>query len=104
MTTLSAISSQSTIYIQVPITAPSNPTSASVSFAFLPYTSSAPVSSTTYYTGSWASGASYIAQCLVGPSGVVQLPASNQPYTVWVKIGTINSESPVLYCGSLQVT
>lgn len=105
-----AISAQSTQYVTSNIAASSSPTAASVSFAFLgPYgdqglaSGAVPTSTTTYYTGSWGTGVngSYLAQCLVGPSGGV-VALTTGTYNVWVKIfGTL--EIPVLLSGILIV-
>jgi hypothetical protein len=49
---------------------------------------SAPSQPVTWYAASWLAGGTgkgYIAQCLVGPGGAVQL-ASGQRYDVWSRI------------------
>ena len=103
------ISSVATDYIYVQVTAtlpngtPINPTSDVVKFAFLPSDAS-PVSSTTWYLGSWAAGTPYTAQCLVGPSGgVTTLAPSNTGYGVWLMI-VDNPETPVIFAGRISVT
>ena len=99
------ISSLSTQLIQVPVQvtyegAPFDPTSDVVQFSFV-VGSAAPA---TWYSGSWQTTiqSNYLAQCLVGPNGgVVSLvPAT---YTIWLKI-TDDPETPVLPCGSVQIT
>lgn len=105
-----AISGQATMYVQTTITAPYNPTSASVSFAFLgpynnqPQASEAVVTSgTTFNVGSWVNTTSpYTAQCLVGPTGGVTTLATGT-YGVWVKIAT-SPETPVLYATTIVVS
>jgi len=73
-----------------------------VQFAF-PLTSGnyyAPAQPVTWYTASWllnGTGKGYIAQCLVGPSGVVALSAGLS-YDVWSKI-TGSPESPQKFAG-----
>lgn len=100
------------MYVQSSITAPYDPTSASVSFAFMgPYgsyvqaASQTPTSTTHFTNGSWGTTQSYptvfIAQCLVGPSGSINLAQGS--YAVWIKIAT-SPETPILYSGPLVVT
>lgn len=112
MPLITTISGQSTIYVTSGITAPADPTSDTVAFAFLgPYgsyteaTAQTVTSTTTFTTGSWGTTQSYptlyIAQCLVGPSGDVTLTTGS--YAVWVKI-TSSPEVPILYSGPLVVT
>lgn len=58
----------------------------------------------TWYAASWLSGGTgkgYIAQCLIGPGGVVQL-AAGQSYDVWSKI-LGSPEQPVKFAGQLPV-
>ena len=98
---METVSQASLQYIQAGVTAtlPSgayNPTSDTVQFAFA--APGASVLGAQWWTGSWASTEptgpnTYIAQCLVGPGGTVQLAPG--PYQVWVQI-TDNPEVPVL--------
>lgn len=104
-----SISSQATDYVYVPITATLpdgtviDPTGDTVQFTFLG-SSDSPVSTTPWYTASWAAGTPYTAQCLVGPGGgVLSLVATASAYTVWVKIFD-SPETPILFAGRLQVT
>src|SRR5690348_7696566 len=103
-----SISSLSTEYIQVEVTAtvngssPYNPTGDQVQMAFV--TSGDPVSGD-WHSGAWqtissSAGPVYLAQCLVG-SGGVALAAGT--YNVWLKI-TDSPEIPVRQIGLLQVT
>jgi len=80
-----------------------NPTADTVQFAFT--TAGADPQPSDWKTGSWATVTGlptgvYVAQCLVGPSGAVQLTAGT--YQVWVKI-TDSPEIPVLQAGTLQI-
>lgn len=105
-----SLSAASLEYVQAFVTAtvqgaPYNPTSDAVAFAFIaPGTS--PVGAQ-WYSGSWDSTSansgtnSYIAQCLVGPGGTVQLAAGS--YQVWVQI-TDNPEVPVIPAYLLTIT
>lgn len=79
-----------------------NPTGTPPQMAFL--VAPPPVQPTAgqYINGTWqASVQPFIALCLVGPGGAVQL-AQGQ-YNVWLKI-TATPEVPVKWCGILQVT
>lgn len=104
-----SISSLSTEYIQVEVTAtvngssPYNPTGDQVQMAFI---ASGNPESGDWHTGAWqtlssSAGPVYLAQCLVGPSGGVALLAGT--YGVWLKV-TDNPEIPVRQVGILQVT
>src|SRR2546423_15682916 len=59
-----------------------------------------PAQPVSWFAAAWLSGGTgkgYVAQCLVGPGGVVQL-AAGQAYDVWSKIlGT--PEQPVKFAG-----
>lgn len=58
---------------------------------------------TTWYSASWAGalgGNDYVATCLVGPGGTVQLPLGT--YVQWVKV-VDNPEIPVMICGMVQI-
>ena len=97
-------------FVSVAITAtaagsPVNPTSDAVEFAFTaPATDPAPGD---WKTGSWDGteprppGSAYIAHCLVGPGGTVELPVGR--YTMWVRV-TDNPEVPVIPFGLLHIT
>lgn len=101
------MSSLSTEYVQVPISAtaagvPVNPTSDQVQFAFMATGNPSPGD---WHLGSWETIApnTYIAQCLVGPgSGGVTLTAGTT-YSIWVKV-TDNPETPVRQVGLLKIT
>lgn len=102
--------SQSTQYVTSTVsnTEGINPTSASVSFAFIgPYGTvsqaqdNAPTAGTTWFTGAWANDTSYTAQILVGPQGTVTLQVGS--YVVYVKVGG-SPEIPVLFSGPLTVS
>ena len=104
-----AISTLSTVYIQVPVnnTEGIDPTSDPVSFSFIgPYgtvqqaSNYPPTSSTTWYTGTWDAGTPYTARVLVGPDGVVVLATG--AYQVYVRV-TDSPEVPVLWSGPMQV-
>lgn len=107
MITQSALSLE---YVAAAITAtaagtPVNPTADSVEFAFTTVTAK-PVSGD-WKTGTWDGtqprppGNAYIAHCLVGPGGTVELPAGR--YTMWVRV-TDNPERPVIPFGRLHIT
>lgn len=107
MRTLSQASKE---YVQATVTAtvagvPYNPTADAVQFAFLPTGTSA--LGAQWVAGSWASAESptgngdYIAQCLVGPGGDVQLAPGS--YQVWVQI-TDSPEVPVIPAYLLTIT
>lgn len=79
-----------------------NPTSDVVQFAFL--SNLPPIQPTVgqYVNGSWQGTIQpYVALCLVGPGGGTAL-AQGQ-YNVWLKI-TASPETPVKWCGILQVS
>jgi hypothetical protein len=97
-------------YVSAAITAnaagtPVNPTNDVVEFAFTAV-STAPAPSD-WKPGSWdgtqprTPGGAYIAHCLVGPGGTIQLPAGR--YTMWVRV-TDNPEVPVIPFGQLVIT
>jgi len=108
-----AISSQSLQYISVNVTAPNNPTAASVSMAFVgPYSdqqsavAAVATSTTTYYTGSWNgqtpnSTTQWVARCLVGPSGGVTTLTSGI-WVVFVKVTGDSPELPVIWSGYVE--
>ena len=108
---ITSISAVGTYYVTSEVIAPSDPTSASVYFAFLgPYATSqqaeaeTPTSSTTFYTGSWGTTLDYptryTAQCLVGTAGTVTLGVGT--YTMWVKVDS-SPETPIIWSGPLVV-
>jgi hypothetical protein len=98
------ISSLSTVYVQVPVVATIdgvlyNPTADQVQMAFT-LNGANPV---TWNTASWTSGpgtGSYLAECLVGPSGTVTLATGT--WSLWLKI-TDNPEIPVIDAGLLVI-
>lgn len=107
MITQSALSRE---YVAVAITAsaagaPVNPTADVVEFAFTAV--SVQPASTDWKAGSWDGttprqpGNAYIAHCLVGPGGTVELPAGQ--YRMWVRV-TDNPEVPVIPFGLLHIT
>ncbi|MDX3245843.1 hypothetical protein [Streptomyces sp. ME18-1-4] len=107
MITQSALSRE---YVAVAITAtvagtPVNPTGDVVEFAFTMGT--AQPATGDWKTGSWdgtqprTPGNAYIAHCLVGPGGTVELAAGR--YTMWVRI-TDNPEIPVIPFGLIHIT
>ena len=94
------ISSLSTVYVNIPITAtPHDPTADVVEVAFI----NGPTApqTTDWHTAAWLSGATVpTILILVGPGGVPLPPGK---YTVWVHI-TDNPEVPVMPAkGSLDV-
>lgn len=106
MFTLSALSTE---YIPIQVSASVNgqsgynPTSDAVSMAFINGTANPQTSD--WHTASWQtysspSGASYIAVCLVGPTGGVVLSVGT--YNIWLKI-TDSPEVPVRQVGILQI-
>lgn len=103
-----AISTQSTSYIEVPVTNTEgvDPTSDNVFFAFVgPFTNTSiaaenpPTSSTTWYEGSWGpdDGSPWTARILVGPVGG-SLTLAVGAYQLWVKISA-SPETPILWSG-----
>jgi hypothetical protein len=97
-------------YVAVAITAkaagtPINPTGDTVEFAFT--TGTAKPGAGDWKTGSWdgtqpqTPSNAYIAHCLVGPGGTVELAAGR--YRMWVRV-TDNPEVPVIPFGMLQIT
>lgn len=107
MITQSALSRE---YVPAAITAtsagsPINPTGDVVEFAFTAV--DAQPASGDWKAGSWEStqprqpGNAYIARCLVGPGGTVQLAAGR--YAMWVRI-TDSPEVPVIPFGLLHIT
>lgn len=100
------ISSLSTEYVRVPVTAtknglPYDPTSSTVQMAFPGY-GVEPI------TGDWKSaswetqGGNYWARCLIGPSGGT-ITLADGFYDVWVKIAD-SPETPVRRAGTLTIT
>ena len=79
-----------------------NPTGDTVQMAFLSVPPPAQPTTEQWNVATWQStGTPYIALCLVGPGGTIQL-ASGLWY-VWLKISA-SPEVPVKYCGILQVS
>lgn len=86
------------------ITAPAgvNPTGFSVFMAFLATPPPAQPGALDWQTATWLSTAApYVALCLVGPGGVIQL--TQGLWYVWVKLSAV-PEVPVKYAGILQVS
>lgn len=95
----------STEDVQVPVgltgpTGPGDPSSGTVSLAFLAGTSKP--QATDWNTGSWESTAvgGWLAQCLVGSGGVV---LTSGTYYIWLKI-VDGAETVVEQVGTLEVT
>lgn len=92
---LAAISTEN---IRIPVRANVDPTSDPVEMAFMD--SGAP-DEPDWTGGSWASGGPpYVALCLVGPDGGVELAVGT--YTVWLRI-TDNPERPAGPVGTLRI-
>lgn len=97
-----AISSLSTVYVQVPVYATIggsayNPTNDVVQMAFTQ--NGANPGTGDWHTASWTSGpgaGSYLAQILVGPNGGQNLATG--AWSTWVKV-TDNPEAPVINTG-----
>lgn len=90
-------------YVPVIVTAMGgNPTTDVVAMAFT--TSGEPQpgdwKSATWDTTTALGANQYLAQCLVGPGGTVQLAAGQ--YSIWVKV-TDNPEVPILPAGTLGI-
>jgi len=76
-----------------------DPTSGTVEFAFV--AEGAVPGSSDWKAGSWEStGFEYLARCLVGPSGVISLPANT--YDVWVRY-TKSPEEVIEAIGNLFI-
>jgi hypothetical protein len=97
----------STAQVQVPVQAfdasagtAYNPTLDTVQMAFVEV--GGEPASGDWHTGSWttAPDGSYLAQCLVGPSGVA---LTRGVYATWIKV-TDSPEVPVDEVGTLQIT
>jgi hypothetical protein len=90
--------------VPVSVTAPAsvNPTGDTVQMAFLSVPPPTQPTSLQWNVATWQTTSTpYIALCLVGPGGTIQL-ASGQWY-VWLRI-TASPEIPVKFCGILQVS
>lgn len=108
---ITSLASQSTQYVFTSISGPTDPTSASVSFAFVGPYGNAPqaaeqviTSSTVFTAGSWPSGQTaspWTAQILVGPAGAITLTPGS--YVMWVQVSA-SPETPVLFSGPLVVS
>lgn len=91
-------------YVPVVVTAlGGNPTTDVVAIAFT--APGADPQTTDWKTASWNTGVNpgvnqYLAQCLVGPGGTVQLTVGT--YAIWVRV-TDNPEIPALPAGTLQI-
>lgn len=90
-------------YVPVIVTAMGgNPTTDTVMMAFTTGTDPQPGD---WKTAAWDTSAplgsnQFLAQCLVGPGGTVQLAAGQ--YAIWVKV-TDNPEIPILPAGQLGI-
>jgi hypothetical protein len=101
------ISALSTTYVQCRVSATeggvaSNPTSGTVSFAFVPEEADneSPAASA-WVSGSWDTGTDgYWAKCLVGPDGVAVLAAGS--YDVWVRVSK-TPETVIDRVGALSI-
>jgi hypothetical protein len=101
------ISSLSTVYVQVPVRCfrqgtEYNPTADPVAMAFK--AGWANPGSGDWNAASWDTGeygVTYLAQCLVGPSGTVTLGVGT--WSIWTKV-TDDPEVPVMQPGLLVVT
>ncbi len=92
------ISSLSTQYVRVPVTASSDPTHDVVSWAIVPPATEP----TSFVTGDWQTiGSTFYARVLVGPG--TSLVLSKGFYEMYVKIAD-TPETPVLRAGVLEVT
>jgi hypothetical protein len=78
-----------------------NPTTYTVSFAFLTSITAEPASGQ-FVAASWDTDAigGYVAQCLVGPTGTTTLTVG--AYFVWVKVAT-GTETVIQPVGELKV-
>ena len=98
------LSSLSTEYIRVPVSAtengqPVDPTSSTVEFAFMTDPKLEP---TTWYNGSWeTAGTTYYARILIG-SGAGGTALADGKYYVWLRI-TGSPEIPVRRVGVLEI-
>ncbi len=93
------LSSLSRQYVNVPVTAPADPTANVVQMAF---TDGSEPGDTDWVSGSWEKvGSRYRARALVGPGGDKVLP--NGSYVVWLRV-TAAPEAPVFKAGLLIVT
>lgn len=101
-----SVSSLSTQYVQVPVTEldsglPVNPTGNVVSLAFVLGRANPQVSD--WLTGSWepdSVNGQYLAQVLIGPSGLLALTPGN--YTVWIKVDAA-PETVIIQTGGINV-
>ena len=103
---MQTISSLATEYVQTLVTQDmtpdiTNPTTGTVSMAFLASTANPGTSD--WQAGSWytSPAGAYYAQCLVGPSGVITLAPGN--YYRWLKI-VFAPQTIILPVGMLEIT
>ncbi len=93
----------STQYVPVIVTAMGgDPTADVVAMAFTTGTDPQPSDwqSASWDTSSALGSNQYLAQCLVGPAGAIQLAVGQ--YAIWVKV-TDNPEIPILPAGQLGI-
>jgi len=81
---------------------PSDPTTGTVSFAFLPGDEDVNPESGDWHAGTWeTAGGVYYGRCFIGPDGgVVELPADT--YDVWVRVAT-GVETIIERVGKLKI-
>ena len=101
------ISSLSTEYLQIPVTAPDNPTSDVVQFAFIPVMAARNPAEADWHAGAWATvtpfgNTAYQAQILIGPENS-GLELGVGTYVIWLSV-TDSPEIPVSTAGYLQIT
>ena len=105
------ISRLSLQYIGIPVKATTlsgvsyNPTADTVQMAFMPQATQVP-QSTDWQTAIWSAVTGnlifpYVAYCLVGPGGTIQLGLGT--YVIYLKV-TDNPEIPVIAAGQLEIT
>lgn len=101
------ITSIGTWFVREPVTmttsaGPGNPSADTVQMAFMATTANPQTGD--WKTASWDQEPSgtWVAQCLVGPNGVVTLTPGT--YYVWVKITDPSGEIPIEPVGTLEVT
>ena len=102
------ISHLSTEYVIIPVNATIsgqsyNPTGDTVSFAFMSNPSASPTN-TDWVAGSWDVSANslypYLAQCLIGPNGVITLGVST--FVIWLRVAD-NPETVIIQAGMLTI-
>lgn len=90
-------------FVEVPVIARADPTTDVIKMAFVAE-GTVPDLLTDFNTGSWDPDDpvenAYIARCLVGPGGTVELDAGVYDVYVWI---VDSPESPALFAGKLKV-